>query len=166
MARQNAEFAIAQGPSKLDLMLSLFDTDMGARTVSFLMAKGENQPGFSYNIQIISARRRHPSAKIWDIEGITETQSGKKRVSIYYLSDTREGRMRIEDELRTEGIMKTPNNSRKANALLEIIFRMINRYRESHPGNLDEEIFKFFEKAKRVHYAEDPDSLNKAIGDI
>ena len=166
MARQNVEFAIAQGPSKLDLMLSLFDTDMGARTVSFLMAKGENQPGFSYDIQIISARRRHPSAKIWDIEGITETQGGKKRVSIYYLSDTREGRMRIEEKLRTEGIMETPVSSRKADALLEIIFRMINRYRESHPSNLDEEIFKLFEKAKRVHYAEDRDSLTKAIENI
>ncbi|MFY9492953.1 MAG: hypothetical protein WAP55_00490 [Minisyncoccia bacterium] len=166
MARQDAEFVIDQGPSKLDLMLSLFDTDMGARTVSFLTTKGENQPGFSYDVQIISARRRHPSAKIWDIEGITETQGGKKRVSIYYLSDTREGRMRIEEKFRTEGIMETPSDARKANALLEIIFRMINRYRESHPGNLDEEIFKLFEKAKRVHYAENRDSLDEAIKNI
>ncbi|MEK7659638.1 MAG: hypothetical protein AAB343_00345 [Patescibacteria group bacterium] len=166
MARQNVEFAIVQGPSKLDLMLSLFDTNMGVRTVSFLTAKGENQPGFSYNVHIISVRRGHPSAKIWEIEGLTETQNGKKRVLIYYLSDTREGHMRIEENLRTKGIIETPNNSRKAGALLEIIFRMINRYRESHSGNLDEEIFNFFEKAKRVYYAKDRYFLTRAIKNI
>lgn len=169
MARQNAEVAIDNGPSKLDLMLSLFDTDRGVRTVRFHLVRlilGKDQPDFWYDIQIISARRRHPNAKIWDIEGSVETQSGKKRVSIYYKSDTREGRMRIEDKLRTEGVMETPDGSRKANALLEIIFRMIHQYRESHPRNLDEKIFLLFEKAKRVHYAENWKSLDDAIEDI
>ena len=75
MARQNAEFAIDQGPSKLDLMLSLFDTEMGARTVKFRVSGQLIQDvtlGW-YDVQIISARRRHPSAKIWEIEGLTET---------------------------------------------------------------------------------------------
>ncbi|MEK7516079.1 MAG: hypothetical protein AAB562_00620 [Patescibacteria group bacterium] len=169
MARQNAEFAIDQGPSKLDLMLSLFDTDMGARTVRFRLVReigGEDQPGFWYDIQIISVRRRHPSAKIWDIEGITETQGGKKRVSIYYLSDTREGRMRIEEELRTHGVMETPSDARKARTLMIVIQKMIARYRNSHSGNPDEEIFRLFEKAKVVHWAEDHSSLTKAIENI
>ena len=169
MARQNAEFAIDQGPSKLDLMLSLFDTEMGARTVRFRLVReigGEYQPDFWYDIQIVSARRRHPSAKIWDIEGITETQGGKKRVSIFYLSDTREGRMRIEDELRTHGVMETPSDARKARALMIIIQKMITMYQNSHRGNLDEEIFKLFEKAKRIHWAEENKALTEAIENI
>lgn len=165
MARQNAEFAIDQGPSKLDLMLSLFDTEMGVRTLRFRLAEGQ-WAGNWYDVQIISARRRHPSAKIWDIEGIAGTQGGKERVSIYYLSDTREGRMRIEDELRTHGIMETPNDARRAKALMTVIGRMITRYRDSHSDNLDEEMFKLFEKAKRVAWAEGRKSLDEAVKNI
>lgn len=169
MARQNAEFAIDQGPSKLDLMLSLFDTDMGARIVRFRLVqeiKGEDQPSFWYDVQIISAKRRHSNAKIWDIEGIIQTQRGKERVSIYYLSDTREGCMRIEYELRTHGVMEMPSDYQKARGLMIVIEKMIARYQNSHSGNLDEEIFKLFEKAKRVHYAENRDSITEAIESI
>ena len=169
MARQNAEYAIDQGPSKLDLMLSLFDTEMGARIVRFHLVSeigGEDQPGFRYDIQIISAKRRHSNANIWDIEGITETHGGRKRVSIYYLSDTREGRMRIEDELRTHGIMETPSDARKAGALMIVIQKMIAMYQNSHRDNLDNEIFKLFEKAKRVHRAKEHEALTEAIKDI
>lgn len=164
MTRKNEEFAIDNGPSKLDLMLSLFDTDMGARTVSFLTAKGENQPGFSYDVQIISARRRHPTATIWDIEGITETQGGKKRVSIYYLSDTREGRMRIENELRTHGIMETPDDAKRARALMIIIQKMV-AIAQNH-GGLPEEFYVLFEKAKPINWAKDHKSLADAINHI
>lgn len=168
MARQNAEFAIDQGPSKFDLMLSLFDTDMGTRTVRFRISERLIQDNTLdwYEVQIISARRRHPSAKIWDIEGIVEIQGKKERVSIYYLSDTREGRMRIEDELRTHGVMETPNDARRAMALMIVIGMMITRYQNVHSGNLDEEIFRLFEKAKRVHYAGDHSSLDKVIENI
>ena len=170
MARQGAKFAIDQGPSKLDLMLSLFDTDMGARTVRFQIGSTYTaMPGRETNrldVQIISVRRRHPSAKIWEIEGIVETERGKERISIYYLSDTRKGMMWFEDKLLTHAVWETPDDTKKANAFLEVIFKMIYRYRESHPGNLDEEIFRLFEKAKRVHYAENSDSLDEAIEDI
>lgn len=164
MTRKNEEFAIDNGPSKLDLMLSLFDTDMGARTVSFLMAKRENQLGFSYDVQITSARRRHPTATIWEIEGITETQGGKKRVSIYYLSDTREGRMRIEEKLRTEGIMETPNDAKRARALMIIIQKMV-AIAQNH-GGLPEDFYVLFEKAKPVSWAKDNKSLADAINKI
>lgn len=162
------EFAIDQGPSKHDLMLSLFDTEMGARIVKFRQARDERgQHGFwIYDVQILSARRRNPGATIWEIEGITNARGGKDRVSIYYLSDTRKGRMRFEDELRTHGIMETPDDSRRAKALMIVIHKMIARYQNSHSGNLDEEIFKLFEKAKRVHYAEDHKSLTEAIENI
>lgn len=128
------------------------------------MTKGENQPGFSYDIQIVSARRRHPTATISDIEGITETQGGKKRVSVYYLSDTREGRMRIENELRTQGIMETPDDAKRARALMIIIQKMV-AIAQNH-GGLPEDFYVLFEKAKRVKFADDRNSLTEAINHI
>ena len=162
MTRKNEEFAIDNGPSKHDLMLSLFDTEMGARVVKFRI--GDGQPGFWYDIQIVSARRRNPGATIWEIEGITETQGGKKRVSIYYLSDTREGRMRIEEELRTHGIMETPDDAKRARALMIVIQKMV-AIAQNH-GGLPEEFYVLFEKAKRVKFADDRDSLTEAIKNI
>lgn len=169
MARQNEEFAIDQGPSKLDLMLALFDTDMGTRIVRFQIGNYTPTPGKETNwldVNILSVRRQHPNAKIWKIKGIIRTYRAYKRVSIYYLSDTRKGKIWFEDKLQAHVVRETPDDAKKANALLEIIFRMISRYRKSHPGNLDEEIFRLFEKAKRVHYAENGNSLAKAIKDI
>ena len=151
MARQNEEFAIDQGPSKMDLMLSLFDTDMGARTVRFQIGSiYTTMPGRETNwldVQIISARRRHPSAKIWDIEGIVETPDGKKRVSIYYLSDTREGKMWFEDKLQTHAVWETetPDDAKRAKALMVIIQKMMT-IAQNH-GGLPEKFYVLFEKA-------------------
>ncbi|MEK7114854.1 MAG: hypothetical protein AAB847_00630 [Patescibacteria group bacterium] len=168
MARQDTEFTIDQGPSKHDLMLSLFDTEMGARIVKFRRAHDEEgEHGFwIYDVQIVSARRRDPGATIWEIEGITNAQGERMRVSIYYLSDTREGRMKFEEKLRTHSIMETPDDVKRAKALMIVVQKMIAMYQNSHSGNLDDNIFKLFEKAKRVHYAEDRDSLNEAIKNI
>ena len=54
----------------------------------------------------------------------------------------------------------------RAQVFMIIIERMIARYQNRHAGNLDEEMFKLFEKAKRVHYARDRDSLDEAVKDI
>ncbi len=168
MARQDAELTIDHGPSKLDLMLSLFDTDMGVRTVGFNVGGQFVQDDMLgwYEVQIISARRRHPSATIWEIEGIVETKRGKERVSIYYQSDTRKGRMRFETGLRIHGIMETPDDAKRAKALMIVIKKIIAMYQNSHSGNLNEEIFILFEKAKSVHYAGGRDSLDEAIKNI
>ena len=74
--------------------------------------------------------------------------------------------MRIEEELRTQGIMETPNDSKRARALMIVIHKMIAMYQNSHRGNLNEEIFKLFEKAKTVSFAEDHKSLAEAINNI
>jgi len=156
---------IDKGPSKLDLMLALFDTDFGVRTVKFRVLDGPcvNDPELGwYDVQIISARRRHRSAAIWDIEGIFETRLAKQRVSIYYLSDTREGSIRFEGKPRTQSI----DDSRQAKALMVVIRKMIAKYQNSHGGNLDDEIFRLFEKAKRIHYAEDSGFLTAAIKNV
>jgi len=163
MAYPEEKLEIIQGPSKLDLMLSLFDTDMGIRIVQFQIK--DLQTGW-LDVQVISARRRHPSAKIWDIEGFIETRNDTKRVSIYYLSDTREGYVRFEESIRTRGIMDAPDEAKRATALIAIIEKIITTYQSIHAGNLKEDIFKLFEKAKRVHYANDRDSLSAAIKDI
>jgi len=166
MTRKNEEFAIDNGPSKLDLMLSLFDTDMGKRIVKFYQKRDdEGKHGFwIYDVQITSVRRRNPAANIWEIEGITDAEGGKTRVSIYYLSDTREGRMRFEDELRTHSIMETPDDAKKARALMIIIQKMV-AIAQNH-GGLPEEFYVLFEKAKPINWAKDHKSLTDAIKNI
>jgi len=159
MTRQNKEFDVDRGPSKHELMLSLFDTEMGMRTIRFRLAGGDNW----YDVQITSARRRHPTATIWGLEGITKTHAGKKRVSIYYLSDTRKGRMRFEDELRTNDPMFSVDEDKRANAFMTIIFKMITMYENRHGDDLNEDLCVLFEKAKRVRHAEDRESLTEAI---
>ena len=166
MTRKNEEFAIDNGPSKLDLMLSLFDTDMGKRIVKFYQKRdAEGKHGFYiYDVQITSARRRNPAANIWEIEGITDAQGGKTRVSVYYLSDTREGTLRFEEELRTHGIMETPDDAKTARALMIIIQKMV-AIAQNH-GGLPEEFYVLFEKAKPINWAKDHKSLPDAINHI
>jgi len=167
MAR-NQEYGIVQGPSKLDLMLSLFDTDMGLREVTFVTGDrnsgGTLFKGASFNVQFMSARSRHPTATIWELEGLVNVGGEQKRVSIYYLSDTREGRMRIEDELRTHDILTGPNEGRRAGALMNIIHRMVVIC-QNH-GGLPDEFYKLFEKAKKVKWADSNKSLTEAIEEI
>lgn len=169
MTRKNEEFAIDNGPSKLDLMLSLFDTDMGKRTVKFHTPEWvHTHDAYEFTVQITSARRRNPAATIWEIEGIVETPKDYKeesvRVSIYYLSDTREGHMRFEGELRTHGIMETPDDAKRANALMIIIQKMV-AIAQNH-GGLPEEFYILFEKAKPINWAKDHKSLTDAIKNI
>lgn len=169
MTRKNEEFAIDNGPSKLDLMLSLFDTDMGKRTVKFHTPEWvHTHDAYELTVQITSARRRNPAATIWEIEGIVETPKDYKnesiRVSIYYLSDTREGRMRFEEKLRTHGIMETPDDAKRARALMIIIQKMV-AIAQNH-GGLPEDFYVLFEKAKPVSWAKDHKSLADAIKNI
>lgn len=166
MAYKNEEITISKGPSKLDLMLSLFDTDMGKRIVKFYQKRdAEGKHGFwIYDVEITSARSRHPTATIWELEGLMNVGGEQKRVSIYYLSDTREGRMRIEDQLRTHDILTGPNEGRRAGALMNIIHRMVVIC-QNH-GGLPDEFYKLFEKAKKVKFADSNSSLTEAIEEI
>ena len=171
MTQKNAEFLIDNGPSKLALMLSLFDTDMGARMVTF--HTDELVPAYDaceFNVQIVSARRRNSTATIWEIEGLVETSKDSKkenvRVSIYYHSATRQGRVRFEEKLLTRGILETPGDSKRVRALMIVIEKMIATYQNSHRDKLDEEIFKLFENAKQIKRAENRDSLIKAIENL
>lgn len=169
MTRKDEEFAIDNGPSKLDLMLSLFDTDMGKRTVKFHTPEWvHTHDAYEFTVQITSARRRNSAATIWEIEGIVETPKDYKnesvRVSIYYLSDTREGRMRFEEELRTHGIMETPDDAKRARSLMIIIQKMV-AIAQNH-GGLPEDFYVLFEKAKPVSWAKDHKSLADAIKNI
>lgn len=167
------EFVIDNGPSKLDLMLSLFDTDMGKRTVKFHTPQWvHTHDAYEFTVQITSARRRNPAATIWEIEGIVETPKDYKnesvRVSIYYLSDTREGRMRFEEELRTHGIMETPDDAKRARALMIIIQKMVaivQNHGQIH-GHVPEDFYRLFEKAKPINWAKDHKSLADAINNI
>lgn len=57
-------------------------------------------------------------------------------------------------------------DAQEARALMIIIEMIIGRYQNSRRGDLDEEIFRLFEKAKRVRSAENHESLIRAIEDI
>lgn len=169
MTQQDKEFVIDGGPSKLDLMLSLFDTDMGARLVKFHTPEWVGtHDAYELEIHIHSARRRNAAANIWEIEGFVESPKDYKnetvRVSIYYLSDTREGTIRFEEELRTKGIMESPDDKKRAKALMIIIQRMV-AITQNHSG-LPEEFYQLFEKAKLINWAEDRKSLAEAIKNI
>lgn len=52
---------------------------------------------------------------------------------------------------------------KKEMALMVIIQRMLARYQEIHLMHLDEEMFVFFEKAKRIHNAKEFLTIKDAI---
>lgn len=58
---------------------------------------------------------------------------------------------------------------RKERALMIVVEKIVGRYRDRHYADLntyDEEIFKLFELAKRIHRAENQNSLAEAIKDM
>lgn len=176
MTRKNEEFAIDKGPSKLDLMLSLFDTEMGARVVRFRVGDiyntGLHRKADWLEIEIVYARRRDPAASIWEMRGIVRNLKGHEKeivwASIYYHSDTREGRMRFEEELRTHGIMETPDDAKRARALMSVIERMVviaQEHGRIH-RHLPDEFYKLYNRAKPLIWANDRESLAGAIKDI
>lgn len=170
MTRKNEEFAIVNGPSKLDLMLSLFDNDMGERTVQFSVGSNPTTgpKGKTNQVEVrISTVQKvlTNSTNIWNLSGFTTDEHGElKRVSIYYMSDRREGVMRFEEELRTHGIMETPDDAKRARALMIIIQKMV-AIAQNH-GGLPEDFYALFEKAKPINWAKDHKSLADAIKSI
>jgi hypothetical protein len=59
----------------------------------------------------------------------------------------------------------TPERKR-ARALMIVVEKMIVRYQNQHAGNLDEEMFKLFETAKKVKFAETERDIQNAIADL
>lgn len=55
---------------------------------------------------------------------------------------------------------------KKARLLMIVVERMIARYQNQHAGNLDEEIFKLFETAKKVKFAETEADFQNALADL
>lgn len=56
--------------------------------------------------------------------------------------------------------------SQKARILMILIEKMIAHYQEYHSTNLDAEIFKLFEKAKKINFAQTDSELMSAIADL
>lgn len=146
---------IDHGPSKLELMLSLFDTSRGPLVVTF-----HTTDGGSHKMWITSAKQTSYDAKQWLLEG-TMYDSGET-VAICYSSDTCKGYLQF-----LPGKVSHLPDSQKATALMVIIHRMIAAYQNYHRGgHLDQSIFTLFEKAKRVESAKDRESFLEAIKDI
>jgi hypothetical protein len=57
-------------------------------------------------------------------------------------------------------------DSKKMRALMIIILKMITRYQRIHTGDLDEEIFRLFEKAKTIKFAEKEKDFEDAIAGL
>lgn len=157
---------IIGGPSKLNLMLSLFDTDMGQRTVIFRTAHNLDNAV----VRVNSARRRNPEATSWDIEGTVNFLSGRKgkwiQVAICYYSDTRTGLMTIfNDGSEANIVQETPEDAKRAKALMLIIEKMVTMV-NFYGGRMPEKFYSLFEKAKSVSRAEDRNLLEKAISEI
>ncbi|MDI6734540.1 MAG: hypothetical protein QMD50_03605 [Patescibacteria group bacterium] len=75
--------------------------------------------------------------------------------------DLEEGKKRMDKE--QEAVVK--NN--KERALMIVIEKIIARYQNQHVvGDLDEEIFKLFEKAKKIKSAETENEFQLAIADL
>jgi len=55
---------------------------------------------------------------------------------------------------------------RKAAALMIVIQKMIARYQNQHAGNTDEGMFRLFEKAKVIKWAENDAQLQAAIAGL
>lgn len=162
MARDHEMIEIDDGPGKHEIELSLFDTAMGVRIVQFRNAETR----LRYHVAITSVVRRHPAGILWDIGGLALTPAEKKRVSLTYRSDERTGMMRFEKEVGVQGILETPNDSKRVRALMIVIFKMVAEYQNYNVGHLSEKFFKLFEKAKRVDFAKDSRALAEAIEDI
>jgi hypothetical protein len=76
---------------------------------------------------------------------------------------------KVREVTRQEAARSTQpidNDTRKARALMIIIHKMIAAYQSSHAGNLDEGIFKLFEKAKKIRDSHESCELTDAIKDI
>jgi hypothetical protein len=63
-------------------------------------------------------------------------------------------------------MFEVPKHQKRAEALMKVIERMISRHKSHNGWNLDEGMFILFEKAKRIHYAEDRKSLADSIMNI
>ena len=68
-------------------------------------------------------------------------------------------------EVRKMGEVMSVNEA-KARTLMVIIEMMIARYRKHHHSNLDEEMFRLFEKAKVVNWAQNSCDMNMVIKNI
>lgn len=71
----------------------------------------------------------------------------------------------LEQKHEAEAASGKPENL-KASALMEAIHRIIVLYQRQHAGNLDEDIFRIFERAKTISFAQDDKQLNAAIAEL
>ena len=169
MASQNRRHQIVNGPSWGDMMFSQWHgNSKGRHSVQFRVDWGERIPTVSGNTDLFAviingADREDGSGESWIFRGY----AGRDKVSGYYSTRTRKGWIEFVDPLAESRNEETAQRgTRRERALVEIIFRMINAYRERHAGDLDEGMFRLFEKAKAVHYAETDDQLATATKGI
>lgn len=102
MSTENQEFDIESGPSKFDLMVSLFDNTMCRehRTVEFSVKVRTSSPKSSpakINVQIHGVEREDGSGESWNFTGLIITGGPfNERITGYYATRSRRGYIKIE----------------------------------------------------------------------
>lgn len=88
-------FSMTNGPTKFDLMMSLFGTGMAERIEVQCTLIGLLERIDDWRFVIESVRRMEGASEIWDIEGWTfgflDGQDGKLSVKARYDTGTRQG---------------------------------------------------------------------------
>ena len=94
----NTDTLIDNGPNKLDLMLSLWDTEVAMREVNFALSiwHGSEEVGlFFLQVQITSIRRDDDAATLFTFEGTCNYSHVAAKASGQYSVKTRKGTLTI-----------------------------------------------------------------------
>ncbi len=167
MAFEIGEYEVFRGPSWANLMLAVFDTQLGVRPVEFGIVRAlERGLPDEVVVHLDCAKRLNSEADEWLLTGTLTDQPSSQPVSILYFSRTQYGRMTVTENQEAFDFARAVRSSRKERALMILIQKMAARYQNQHRGNLDEDMFKLFEIAKSVHLAEGSPSLSRAIASI
>ncbi len=161
--RPGTAYTVINGPSKLTLMLALFDIEMGVREPIFVTQDSQITKKFRVTISTVTRLRQ---GDWWILLGTAVNDDDVCEVKIVYDSDTRHGYLTIMEKGSLFVKDTTPDDNRRARVLMTLIHRIITRYQDRHDGNLDNEIFRQYEFAKRVRDAETEEALTRAIEEL
>jgi len=95
---QLVQLVIVNGPSKFDLMLSLFDGNKEPRrTVQFRVRSETGRMEINHEVAVTLVQQEDGSGESWNFQGLTWGQSISHRVRGYYSSKRRTGTFNFID---------------------------------------------------------------------
>ena len=163
--RPGTTYTIVNGPSRFDLMLAVFDNKGVDRELVFVT---QEQSGARHtHFVTIQEVAKLSSPDEWKLLGTISWLSEKvPRVTIRYNTQTRQGLLTF---LGTDAQKEKPSfsgDNRRERVLMILIQRIIALYQNRHAGNLDEDIFRQFEYAKRVVHSESEKDFLRVLEEL